>query len=84
MAPKGIRANVVSPGTTFFEGGHWDKVKQNDPERFARTVAENPLGRMAGPEEVADVVVFLSSDRASFVSGTNVVVDGTLTARIPN
>lgn len=84
VAPKGIRANVVSPGTTFFEGGHWDKVKQNDPERFARTVAENPLGRMAGPEEVADVVVFLSSDRASFVSGTNVVVDGTLTARIPN
>ena len=84
VAPKGIRANVVSPGTTLFEGGYWDRVRQKDPERFARNVAENPFGRMARPEEIADAVVFLSSDRASFVSGTNLVVDGTLTMRIPN
>lgn len=84
VAPHGIRANVVSPGTTFFEGGYWDKVKHQDPERFASTVAENPMGRMARPDEIADVVVFLASQRSSFVSGTNVVVDGTLTARIPN
>ncbi len=84
LAAKGVRANVVSPGTTFFEGGHWDNVRLNDPERFARTIAENPFGRMATPEEIADAVVFLSSARASFVSGTNMVVDGTLTMRIPN
>jgi 3-oxoacyl-[acyl-carrier protein] reductase len=42
------------------------------------------MKRMARPEEIADIVVFLSSRRASFVSGTNVVVDGTLTVRIPN
>ena len=84
VAAQGIRANVVSPGTTFFAGGFWDEGKQNEPERFSREVAANPFGRMARPEEIADMVVFLSSPRASFVSGTNVVVDGTLTTRIPN
>lgn len=84
VAPMGIRANAVSPGTTYFEGGYWDEVKRNDPARFARSVAENPLGRMATPEEIANVVVFLASPAASFVSGTNVVVDGTMTIRIPN
>lgn len=84
VAPMGIRANVVSPGTTYFEGGYWDEVKRNEPVRFARNVADNPMGRMATPEEIANVVVFLSSPAASFVSGTNVVVDGTLTTRIPN
>ncbi len=84
VAGQGIRANVVSPGTTYFEGGFWDKVKRDDPERFARNISGNPFGRMATPEEIANVVVFLSSPKASFVSGTNVVVDGTMTARIPN
>jgi NAD(P)-dependent dehydrogenase (short-subunit alcohol dehydrogenase family) len=84
VAGRGIRANIVSPGTTYFEGGFWDRVKVNDPETFARSVNENPMKRMARPEEIADVVVFLSSGRASFVSGANVVVDGTLTMRIPN
>ena len=84
VAGLGIRVNAVSPGTTLFDGGSWDEVRLNDPDRFARTVAENPFGRMARPEEVADVAVFLSSPRASFVSGANMVVDGTLTMRIPN
>ena len=83
-AGRGIRANIVSPGTTYFEDGFWDRVKRNDPEGFARNVNENPMKRMARPEEIADVVVFLSSARASFVSGANIVVDGTLTMRIPN
>ena len=84
VASMGIRANVVSPGTTYFADGFWDMVKINEPERFASSVAENPFGRMARPEEIADMVVFLSSSRASFVSGANMVVDGTLTMRIPN
>ncbi len=83
-APKGIRANIVSPGTTYFKDGYWHKVEQNDPERFARTTAENPMGRMATPEEIANVVVFLAGAPASFVSGVNISVDGTLTIRIPN
>ncbi len=84
VAGRGIRANIVSPGTTYFEGGVWDRVKIGDPESFERNLNENPMKRMARPEEIADVVVFLSSRRASFVSGANVVVDGTLTMRIPN
>jgi len=84
VAPKGIRANIVSPGTTYFEGGFWDEVKKNDPAKFADTIAFNPMGRMATPQEIADVTVYLSSPRASFVSGANVVVDGTATQRIPN
>jgi len=84
VAGRGIRANIVSPGTTFFEGGFWDRVKRDDPEGFARSLKDNPMGRMARPEEIADAVVFLSSARASFVSGANLVVDGTLTMRIPN
>ena len=84
VAAKNIRANVVSPGTTLFADGFWDKVKHDEPERYARTLAENPFGRMARPDEIADAVVFLSSQRASFISGTNLVVDGTLTMRIQN
>ena len=82
VAGKGIRANVVSPGTTLFDGGFWDRVRINDPKSFEANVAANPLGRMARPEEIADAVVFLASPRASFISGTNLVVDGTLTMRV--
>ena len=82
VAGKGIRANVVSPGTTLFEGGFWDRVRLSDPKDFAANVAANPLGRMGRPEEIADAVVFLASPRASFISGTNLTVDGTLTMRV--
>lgn len=82
VAARGIRANVVSPGTTFFTDGVWDRVKQQNPESFARALADNPMGRMARPDEIADAAVFLASTRASFISGANLVVDGTLTARV--
>ena len=84
VAPMGIRANVVSPGTTYFKGGFWHDVEVNDPKGFAATIAENPTGRMATAEEIANAVVFLASDAASFVAGANLVVDGTLTRRIQN
>lgn len=83
VAKHGIRANLVSPGTTFFEGGFWDKVKQNDPASFADTIAFNPMGRMATADEIANVAVFLLSPKASFVSGEAVTVDGAATLRIP-
>ncbi len=82
VAPKGIRANVVSPGTVLFPGGYWDKVRLEDPKGFQDNVDFNPMGRMGAPEEIANVVVFLSSPKAGFVSGTNVVVDGTATMRV--
>ena len=82
VAPMGIRANVVSPGTVLFPGGYWDKVRLDDPKGFQENVDFNPMGRMGTPEEIANVVVFLSSPMAGFVSGTNVVVDGTATMRV--
>jgi 3-oxoacyl-[acyl-carrier protein] reductase len=79
LAPKGIRANTVSPGNTYFPGGVWSSIERDNPEFFARALALNPTGRMASPEEIARAVVFLASPAASFVTGTNLVVDGALT-----
>ena len=79
LAPKGIRANTVSPGNTYFDGGVWQSIETNNPPLFADSLALNPTGRMARPEEIANAVVFLGSTAASFVSGTNLVVDGALT-----
>lgn len=82
LAGKGIRANTVSPGNTYFEGGVWASIETGDPALFATAVGLNPTGHMGSPEEVADAVVFLASRRASRISGTNLVVDGALTRGI--
>jgi 3-oxoacyl-[acyl-carrier protein] reductase len=79
LAGKGIRANTVSPGNTYFEGGFWHNIEQNMPDLYNEVLGMNPTGRMGTPEEVAAAVVFLASPVASRVSGTNLVVDGALT-----
>ncbi|MBU2359228.1 MAG: SDR family oxidoreductase [Alphaproteobacteria bacterium] len=79
LAPKGIRANTVSPGNTYFQGGIWENIEQNNPDLFAEALGMNPMGRMAKPEEIARGVVFLASPASSFTSGTNLVIDGALT-----
>ena len=79
LAAKGIRANSLSPGNTYFDGGVWQNIEQNVPDLFAQAMALNPTGRMARPEEIARAAVFLASPAASFITGTNLVVDGALT-----
>jgi 3-oxoacyl-[acyl-carrier protein] reductase len=79
LAPRNIRANTVSPGNTYFPGGVWEKIEQGNPALFAQSLALNPTGRMGTPQEVARAVVFLASPAASFITGTNLVVDGALT-----
>jgi 3-oxoacyl-[acyl-carrier protein] reductase len=79
LAAKGIRANSVSPGNTYFEGGVWNTIKDNNPELYKTALALNPTGRMGTPQEMANAVVFLASRAASFITGTNLVVDGALT-----
>ena len=79
LAGKGIRANTVSPGNTYFQGGFWHNAELNMPDLYGEVLAMNPTGRMGTAEEVAAAVVFLASPRASRISGTNLVVDGALT-----
>lgn len=78
LAPKMIRANAVSPGNTYFDGGVWQWVEKNDPEVYAAQVRLNPTGRFATPEEIARGVVFLASPASSFTTGANLVIDGAL------
>src|SRR4051794_25060272 len=77
LGPDGIRVNAVSPGSILFRGGGWDQRRRNDAEAFEQWVRDEfPLGRLGRADEVADVTCFLLSARASWISGTNVVVDG--------
>ena len=77
LAPKGIRVNTVAPGSVLFPGGGWDRRQKEDPKGMAAFVKQAmPLGRFGRPEEIANMVVFLASDRASLVTGTCINVDG--------
>jgi len=79
LAGKGIRANAVSPGNTYFDGGIWQQIETGNPALFAEALALNPTGRMAKPEEVARGIVFLASPASSFTTGAHLVIDGALT-----
>jgi 3-oxoacyl-[acyl-carrier protein] reductase len=82
LAERGIRANTVSPGNTYFEGGVWASIETGDPDLYKMAVDLNPTGQMGTPEDVARPVVFLASRSARRISGTNLVVDGALTRGI--
>jgi 3-oxoacyl-[acyl-carrier protein] reductase len=77
LARDNIRVNSVAPGSILFPGGSWHRRQQEDPAGIADFVArELPFGRFGRPEEVGAVVAFLSSPRASWISGASVPVDG--------
>ncbi len=82
LAPDNIRVNTVSPGPIYHKDGPWDLVKKNDPAFFEQVREKIPLGRHGTPEEVTHAVVFLASPRASFITGTNIIVDGGFTSRV--
>jgi len=82
LAPKGVRANTVSPGNTYVEDGVWGAIEKNAPDLFKSQLAANPTGRMARPQEIADAVIFLASEKASFISGANLNVNGALSTGI--
>jgi 3-oxoacyl-[acyl-carrier protein] reductase len=77
LAEINVRVNTVCPGSTVFDGGGWDRMRTDDPEAYA-TFAERefPSKRLGSPGEIADVAVFLASDRASWVNGASIPVDG--------
>lgn len=79
LAAKGIRANAVSPGNVYFDGGVWQNIEQNNRELYDLALGLNPTGRMGTPDETAYAVVMLASPRASRISGAHLVADGALT-----
>ena len=77
LAKDQIRVVSVAPGSILFEGGSWWKRQQADPQGIAEFIAhELPFGRFGRPEEVGATIAFVASPKASWVSGTTVVVDG--------
>ena len=81
LAPAKVRCNMISPGTTYFQGGYWQRVEEKDPKMFAHVIKLNPLGRMATPQDIGATAAFLVSPRSGFTTGANVVVDGGITER---
>jgi NAD(P)-dependent dehydrogenase (short-subunit alcohol dehydrogenase family) len=78
--PKGIRANMVSPGTIQTESPSWQKRLARDPQVFEKLSRWYPVGRVGKPDDIAAAVAFVAADEAGFVNGANLVVDGGLTA----
>tara|TARA_Y100001970_G_C14236203_1_gene861947 strand:+ start:1186 stop:1956 length:771 start_codon:yes stop_codon:yes gene_type:complete len=72
-----VRVNIVSPGNVFFGGGEWERKYKEDPDKINNLINETvPLKRFGTPEDIANVVLFLASEKASFMTGSNIVVDG--------
>jgi len=77
LAVDNVRVNVIAPGNVYFKEGSWDEKIRKDSAQVQNIIKETvPMNRFSTPEEVADPVVFLCSDRASFITGATLKIDG--------
>lgn len=77
LIKKNIRINAISPGNIFFEGGRWEEImEQNSVDTKMYLETEVPIQRFGTPEEIAEAVLFLGSEKSSFTTGTVVQIDG--------
>lgn len=76
LAREGIRVNAIAPGSIEFPGGSWEQRKTDDPALYNRVLDSIPFGRLGVPEEVGEAALFLASDRARWITGQTLVVDG--------
>ena len=77
LAFNGVRVNVIAPGNVFVEGGAWDYKIRKDEDYVSKIIKSTvPMNRFATPQEIADSAVFLCSERASFITGATLVIDG--------
>lgn len=75
-AAKGIRVNAVAPGSIEFPGGSWEDRRTSNPALYNSVLSQIPFGRLGEPEEMADVVLFLASRQARWVTGHTITADG--------
>jgi 3-oxoacyl-[acyl-carrier protein] reductase len=76
LAGKNIRVNCVAPGSIEFPGGTWEKRRTENPDLYNRILGSIPFGRLGQPEEIANVVLFLASPLASWITGQTIIADG--------
>jgi 3-oxoacyl-[acyl-carrier protein] reductase len=76
LARSKVRVNAVAPGSIEFPGGSWEMIKKANPKMYESTLRGIPFGRMGDPDDVADVVVFLASERGRWITGATLPVDG--------
>ena len=77
LGPRGIRVNAVSPGSTIFPGGGWERTRAEIPQEFSKFEVEDfPASRLSSVREIADAIVFVASPRASGINAADVQVDG--------
>lgn len=82
LAPS-VRVNCIAPGNIYFKGGSWDEKMKIDPSKVQAIIESGvPMKRFGKPEEIADAAVFLCSERASFITGACLIVDGGQTVSI--
>ena len=77
LAKYEVRVNNIIPGNIYFEGGNWDKKIKKNPKKIKKMIkSQVPLQRFGKPEEIANLVTFLLSSKASFMTGAEIVIDG--------